>query len=111
MNRVEKAVAAAKVLHVPREVAEQALALSQRLIIRGECKSVAMARMRAAQIVAGEHKTMPGPVLLAMGLLAAERAGPPGPRAVDPRPGQGDPDCGGPTGPAADLEWHDKFDD
>lgn len=69
-SRLERAVLEARVLDIDRSLAVEALELADRDETSG---SIPAARLAAARVVAGRHKTMPGPLLLAMAEIEREQ--------------------------------------
>lgn len=69
MNRVERALAEADVLTVEPAVAREALVLAEERLAAGRFRSLSAAQASAARTVAARYRTMPGPILVAMGSL------------------------------------------
>lgn len=66
MNRVERAVRDAKLLPVTEEMLRETRAVAARRLADGKFRSQAAAETSAARTVAARHKTMPGPITVAL---------------------------------------------
>ena len=67
MNRVERAITEAVLMKIPEAVTDEARALALERLNAGMSRSWASARDSAARTVAGSHKLMPGPIIVALG--------------------------------------------
>lgn len=67
MNRVDRAITEAALMKIPEAVTDEARALAMERLEAGMFRSWAAARDSAARTVAGRHKVMPGPIIVALG--------------------------------------------
>lgn len=66
MNRVDRAIQVADMIQVDSAWVQEANALARERLASGQFRSLAAAQTSAARTVAARHKTMPGPILVAM---------------------------------------------
>jgi len=66
MNRVDRALAEARIPYVGELILDETVALARERLDSGAFRSWSAARDSAARTVAARHKMMPGPIIVAL---------------------------------------------